>query len=308
MGTMGSSIGAIAAVLSGVVWGFLGVFSREFAAIGLDSVQVTCLRFLFLTLAVFPYMFLFRRDELRIDRKSLVILILMGTLGFGLSSIFYVASANLVSLGLISVLANSAPFFVILFSVPLLGEDITRYKIVAVIVAFFGCVLCTGVLTDPGDMNVLGVLMGLGSGFVYSFYTMGSKVVSSRGVSVMGILFYVSLFAFIFTLPMCDPIDAINVMATDGYALVLMLLFALGMTMTQMFLYSFSIARIGAGKVSILVYSETICATMIGLLWYGEMLTFEIVAGIVLTMVGLVIIYLDKQNDAVAGPEGPDSG
>lgn len=300
MRTGTDGIGAIAAIMSGVVWGFLGVFSRILVGSGLDATQITCIRFLFLTLAVLPYMLVFERDRLRPDLKSFILLALMGSLGFGLSSIFYVASANLVNLSVISVLANTAPFFVILFSVPLLHEKITKYKLLAVIVAFSGCILCTGILTDPGNMNALGILMGFGSGFVYSFYTMGSKVASSRNVSVMGILFYVSLFAFIFTIPLCDSVGAVSIMVTDTYALIVMLAFSLGMTMIQMFLYSFSIDRIGAGKVSVLVYSETICATVIGLLWYGESLTPEIAAGIILTMIGLVVMYLDKRNDAVS--------
>ncbi|AMK14449.1 EamA-like transporter family protein [methanogenic archaeon mixed culture ISO4-G1] len=299
MADLTKQVGTAAGIASGVLWGFLGVFSRELTAYGMSSMQITCMRFLFLALGVLPYILLFERDQLRISRKSLGILIFMGAFGLAFSSAAYMESVNHASLAVASITSNLHPFFVLMFSIPLLHEKLTKIKVISLLIAFTGCVICTGIFSTPETIDYYGVMMGVSVGAIYCFYTIGSKVVSSRDVSIMGAMFYTALFSSLALIPLCDFPDAITTVVTNVPVLEIMLVFSLGMSLGQIILYIYAVGKIGAGKVSILIYSETIAAAIIGLALYGEPITLDVVAGMALAVVGLVILYMDKQNDGI---------
>ena len=67
-----------------------------------------------------------------------------------------------------SILLYTAPCFVMLMSATIFGEKITVQKAVALLIAFLGCVLTTGIVGNRSvTITTVGILTGIGSGIGY---------------------------------------------------------------------------------------------------------------------------------------------
>lgn len=282
--------GILAALAAGVIWGFLGLFVRTSDEMGITPIQLTCLRYILITVVIGSYILITRHGGLRLDRRALAIILVMGVIGTILNSVTYLESMTLISLSLSSVLQYIAPFCVILISAPLLHERITRTKAIAVIGAFIGCVLCTGVLTDPGSLDPWGIFLAALSGFCFSIYTVGSKMLSVHGLSVSTVLFYTSLICCVGLAPFCDLPSAFGLMASSVEVLLLVIGMGVFVTLLPFVLFNYSLTKIEAGKASILTYAEPLTATVIGLVIYSEGVRIDSAIGIVLILLALIIV------------------
>ncbi|MBO5547665.1 MAG: EamA family transporter, partial [Candidatus Methanomethylophilaceae archaeon] len=262
-------LGILAALSAGIVWGLLGFFVRTSDDLGISPMQLTCLRYIMIFAIVCVYIMVRNMKLFKVDRRTVFILLLMGLIGTILNSVTYLESMTLISLSLSSVLQYVAPFFVILISVPLLKEKLTLNKILAVIGAFVGSILCTGVLTDPGSMNLWGIFLAALSGFCFSVYTVGSKILSKDGYSVSTVLLYTSLICWVGLAPFCDLPGAFDLMIHSTDALLIVIGMGLFVTLLPFVLFNYSLTKIEAGKASILTYAEPLAATVIGLIIYG---------------------------------------
>lgn len=295
-------LGILAALSAGIVWGLLGFFVRTSDDLGISPMQLTCLRYIMIFAIVCVYIMVRNMKLFKVDRRTVFILLLMGLIGTILNSVTYLESMTLISLSLSSVLQYVAPFFVILISVPLLKEKLTLNKILAVIGAFVGSILCTGVLTDPGSMNLWGIFLAALSGFCFSVYTVGSKILSKDGYSVSTVLLYTSLICWVGLAPFCDLPGAFDLMIHSTDALLIVIGMGLFVTLLPFVLFNYSLTKIEAGKASILTYAEPLAATVIGLIIYGEGVGIDTATGITLILLALIVINR-KENPGNAPGE-----
>lgn len=283
-------LGIIAALSAGIIWGLLGLFVRTSDDLGISPMQLTCLRYMMIFVIVWAYIMVRNMKMFRVDRKTVGVLLMMGLIGTILNSYTYLESMTLISLSLSSVLQYVAPFFVILISVPVLKEKLTRNKVLAVIGAFIGSVLCTGVLTDPGSMDLWGIFLAALSGFCFSIYTIGSKIMSRDGYGVSTVLFYTSLICWVGLAPFCDLPGAFDLMMHSADALLIVVGMGLFVTLLPFVLFNYSLTKIEAGKASVLTYAEPLAATVIGLIIYGEGVGIDTATGITLILLALIVI------------------
>lgn len=262
--------GTAAAFSAAAVWGLLGFFVRELGALGITPMQMTCMRYLIAGVFFGIYMLIKGRGLFRIDRPSLLILLVMGVVGTVVNSVTYFESMSRISLSLASVLQYDAPFFVIFLSAPLLKERLTRTKMMGAVIAFIGCILCTGTLTSESHADLMGIFLAAFSGFCFAIYIVCSKIASGRGCHVTTIMFYTSLITVIALLPFCGIADVFPVMVGDLRAVLLMLGLGIVVTLVPFFLLNYSLERIEAGRSSIISYIEPLAATVMGFAVYGE--------------------------------------
>lgn len=283
-----SSICLMAVVTASVLWGFLGLFVRGLSDLGMSPMQMTCLRYMVMAIALGVFMLLRNRRLFRVDARSLMVMVAIGVFGSSLNSVCYFASMERISLSLSTVLQYLSPFMVVLLSIPLFGERLTKNKILALIMAFIGCIACTGVLSSSA-IDGVGIALGAISGLFYSVYTLGSRMVTDR-YSVVTISFYSALMACLVLIPFSDIPSAIDMTISSMDALLLVLGLGLLMTLTTFGLYMYGIKGLGAGKASIITFLEPVAATALGLIVYGEDITIGIITGMGLVLASLLII------------------
>jgi len=76
-----------------------------------------------------------------LDRKTISLLILVGTIGYAMVTTFYVSSVQAVGPSITSIIGTTTPMFALPFSVLALGERITRATIVGTMLTVLGIVL-----------------------------------------------------------------------------------------------------------------------------------------------------------------------
>lgn len=289
MKDVNSHIGIASVLSAGIIWGFLGLFVRGLADYGFTPVQMTCIRYVVVALFLGAILLCINPASLRIDRKSVLVFFVMGVFGSALNSIFYFQSMNMISIGLATILQYISPFVVVLFSILLFREKLTHEKAIALVVAFAGCILCTGILTDFGSVNIMGILFGALSGLCYSMYTIGSKIASCKH-GILTITFYSSLFSGIILIPFSDLSSAADIMTSSLDASMLMLGLIFLMTLLPFSLYNVGVSRMDAGKASIITYIEPVVSTVVGFYVYNEAITLVTVLGITMVLASLILI------------------
>lgn len=282
--------GILAALSAGIIWGFLGLFVRGLNDEGLTSVQITCLRYIVVTAVLGIFMLAFHRDLFRIGRRGIAVAVAMGVFGTALNSSCYFGAMGLISLSLSTVLQYIAPFIIVILSVPLFGERMTRTKAASVIMAFAGCVLCTGILSDPGSMNVAGILLGIMSGFFFAMYTIGSKDMSRHHVSPITTLFYSSLVCCAVLMPFSDVPGMTSAALSDGRLSMLIVSTGILMTLLPFGLYNYAVEKIEAGTAAIITYVEPLAATIVGFAFYSESVTAASAAGIAVILLAVILV------------------
>ncbi len=282
--------GALAALAAGIIWGFLGPFVRGCEEIGITTVQMTCLRYIVVIAVLAPLVWMRRKKAVRPDRMHILLLVAMGTVGIAANSTFYFQSMTMIPLSASTVLQYLAPFIVVALSVPLLHERLSATKAFAVVVAFVGCVLCTGLISDPGSMDVWGIVFGAISGFCFASYTLCSKGLARAGHQPTEVLFYSGIVCFVCLAPFCDLPTAVSYMTSSAENIALVVSLGLLMTLLPFILFNYALDRIEAGKASVITFVEPLTATVLGFLLYGEVLTIEAAAGMAMIMIALVAI------------------
>jgi drug/metabolite transporter (DMT)-like permease len=98
----------------------------------------------------------------------------MGGMGYVGQALSYFTALTLIPAGLVALLLYLYPAIVTILAVIILKERMSKWKIIALVIALGGTVLTIG---PTAGGQFLGVVFGLGAAFVYSIYILvGSKI------------------------------------------------------------------------------------------------------------------------------------
>ena len=162
-----SKLSALCIIVAASLWGIIGIFSRMLSDAGLTSLQTTEVRCFITALVMFVVLMIKDKNLIKIDIRDLWMFIGTGFFSIVIFNILYFETAELVSLSMTAVLLYTAPCFVMVLSAILFKEVITGQKVIALVLAFFGCILTAGLIGGGGDFNMKGFLYGVGSGAIY---------------------------------------------------------------------------------------------------------------------------------------------
>ena len=286
----------VAAVLGGgFCWGFMGFFTRNLAQVGIDSngaIVVRCgiaaVCFGILILCTNPRAF-------RVRWKDLWCFIGTGLLSLLFFTFCYFHAINMMSLSTAAILLYTAPTIVMLLSAVLFHEKITWIKAAAVVLAFAGCCLVSGIGSGAA-LTAKGLAFGLGAGFGYALYTIFSRYALQRGYSSLAINFYSCLFAAAGAALIWKPQGLPGLMTASVPAI----LWCVGTGVVSCFipylLYTYGLIGLENGRASVLASVEPVVASLVGVFIFHEKLTVPAAAGIFLVL--LAIVLLNRKTDA----------
>jgi len=165
-------IGIFLILISGSSFGTLAIFARLAYEDGVTPITLLFLRFGIASLCMIFIMWLRR---IPIPRGWVLLgLAFMGGIGYVGQALSYFTALTLIPAGLVALLLYLYPAIVTILAVIVLKERISKWKIIALLIALGGTVLTIG---PTGDGQFLGVIFGLGAAFIYSIYILvGSKI------------------------------------------------------------------------------------------------------------------------------------
>lgn len=290
-----SMIGPILIILAGCFWGSMGIFVRRLGDYGFSSIQIVSIRITLAALFFALVLFFKDREGFKISPKDIPLFLGLGFGSILFFTICYFTAIKMMPLSTAAILLYTSPVWIMLMSVLFFHEKLDRRKLIALALAFAGCVLVSGISGE--GMTLTGVLVGLGSGIGYGLYSILGKI-ALRKYSPYTVTAYTFMFAAVGSWIICQPEDLFNKfsVAKDlGFLIVFCCLTALITAVIPFLSYTLGLEKVEASKAGIIATIEPMVATLIGIVVFSEPLTFMSGAGILLILSAVVILNLNRK-------------
>lgn len=281
-------------ILAGMCWGIIGIFARKLSENGFSSIQLTASRCAITAILLTVYLVFKDREKLKIDKKDIWYFIGTGIGSIIFFNIFYFMTIQETTLSIASILLYTAPCFVVILSSIIFKERITLNKILALLMAFIGCVLITGII-GMSSLNItsFGILTGLGSGICYALYSIFGGLALKK-YDTLTVTVYTFIVASVSILPFSNMTEMIQNIVTSKIVLSNVLLLGIVSTLVPFLLYTLGLKNMEAGKASVMAFVEPMVATIVGIILFGEQLNIQNIVGIILIFMSIILLNLKK--------------
>lgn len=280
--------GAAASILAAAaLWGIIGVWNRRLMAGGLSPYSIVVVRNCGGLVLLTAVMALRDRSVFRVERQHLKYFFGTGVVSVVLFTVCYFSCQEICSLAVASILLYTAPAIVVVLSALLWREPVTKKKLLALGLTLVGCALVCGVFSGALTVTGGGIALGLGAGFFYALYSIFGRYALAH-YGPMTVTVWTFVFAGVASLALVRPAE-LAALAQPSMALTAVGLVVCS-TVLPYILYTRGLARVEAGKASILASLEPVVASVAGVVLFGEPMSPLTAAGIVCVLAGVYIL------------------
>lgn len=286
----------ILVLIAGISWGLIGVFTKAIDALGFTEMQMLFVKGVLATAVLLVITFFKDRSQLKLKNwKDIRYFVGTGIISFTFFSWAYMKAVNLTSLGVAAVLLYTAPTFVMLFSILLFGEKMTKTKGIVLLMTFVGCILVTGLLEGGAAFTWQGIAIGLASGIGYALYSIFGTYAIRAGYGSLSISFYTFLMATITMTFLVEPVTVVTQITEMGQW-PLAISFALLTTVVPYLSYTKGLSGLPASKASVTATIEPVVAAILGIIVFHESVSMWKLTGIVLVLSSVVVMSRQEQK------------
>ncbi len=288
----GTKLGIFLIILAGCFWGSMGIFVRKLETYGFGSIQIVAIRVTIAALIFAVILLIKDKSGFKIALKDIPLFLGLGFGSILFFTICYFTAIMMMSLSTAAILLYTSPIWIMLMSLIFFREKMNAKKIIALILAFAGCILVSGI--SGQGMTPVGFLIGLGAGFGYGLYSILGTV-ALRKYSPFTVTTYTFLLAAAGSLAICRPKDLITKFAAADNVVLLLLFCILTAVVTAVipFLaYTLGLKTVDASRAGIIATIEPLVATLVGIFVFSEPLTLLSGLGILLILSAIVILNL----------------
>ena len=280
--------GAAASILAAAaLWGIIGVWNRRLMAGGLSPYSIVVVRNCGGLVLLTAVMALRDRSVFRVEQQHLKYFFGTGVVSVVLFTVCYFSCQEICSLAVASILLYTAPAIVVVLSALLWREPVTKKKLLALGLTLVGCALVCGVFSGALTVTGGGIALGLGAGFFYALYSIFGRYALAH-YGPMTVTVWTFVFAGAASLVLVRPAE-LAALAQPSMALTAVGLVVCS-TVLPYILYTRGLARVEAGKASILASLEPVVASVAGVVLFGEPMSPLTAAGIVCVLAGVYIL------------------
>ena len=283
-------IGYPAGIITGITYGLNPLFAKPLMNAGASTEAILFFRYGIAVILLGAYLLL-KKENFRITLKQAGVLLSLGLL-YTASSTFLFEAYKYIASGLATTLVFLFPAMVAIIMVFL--KVVPSWPVwLSIAATFAGVMIMTGG-AGTETVNPVGVWFSIASAFVYALFIViinKSKVISSIPNSLL--TFYALLTGTFFFIGRCLFSGADLMAGIDG-GMAWCNLISLAILPTIVSTASLAVAtrNIGATKASVLGVFEPITAILVGTLVFGEALTPNIIAGILISIVAVTFMIM----------------
>ena len=295
--------GIIMAAGGAGLWGLMSIFSRVLGAAEYTSLEIAYVRCLIagIGLALINW----KKDPaiLRVSKRAVITSLLFGTVTFTIGFLSYAYSVQRIPAAMTAVLAFTSPIWTCLIGVFVLHERVGGKKIFAIACCLLGAVLITDLL---GAQGLRFDLLGMGAG-ILNGVGLAIQVCVPRYFEKQyrkdTMLTYGFLGAAAFMALFVDHGKIIgSFLGPDGLKTLLSVLaLCVLCTLVANTIVVKSASYVNSATTTILASMEIVVGAIVGLLLFGEMLTFlQIVGAVIIVVASLGMELAEKPAAGVA--------
>lgn len=280
-------------ICAGILWGFVGPFSKLAFEQGVTPLEVAFWR-AFLAWILFGLHAVAQR-QVNIEQKDIPTIVIFGIAGVALFYGSYQLAVEKGGAALASVLLYTAPAWVAVMSAFFFKEAMSVLKITALALTIVGVV---GVSNGSGlgsggaagfsgmKISAVAVIFGLLSGFFYSLYYIFGKYFSER-YSSPNLFLYVLPIGALALLPV---VDFSHKTPTAWVALACLALFS---TYGAYYCYYVGLKYLEPSRAAITATIEPVVATIVAHIWWNESFALTGYLGSILILTAVILIVWD---------------
>jgi len=279
---------------AGILWGTIGIQVQTLLNYQLSVQAIVLWRMIFAFTILFSFIFFTNRKLLKVDLRGLVHISLIGLFSQFFFNLLYFNAIQKTTVATAVTLMYTAPIFIAIMARIFYQELFTPFKTVALFLCIGGCFFtATGGSMETLQLNLPGVLMGLGSGFTFALLTILSKAIINK-YHQLTIIVYSIGFGLLFYLPFSRPLEVFQI---DLALKAWLLLGSIGLISTVI-AYGFYITGLSYGieasKAGIISTLEVVVSVILSYLVFKEALWGWKLAGILMVVSSVLIVKGDK--------------
>lgn len=286
-------------IFAGLCWGLIGLFTKAITLFGLTEMEILFIKGVVSVILLSIILMIRDKKSFQLKKKGDILYFVgTGIVSFTFFSWCYMKAINLTSVGIAAVMLYTAPTIVMLFSIVLFHEKMTRKKALVLIMTLCGCGMITGLFSGKLMLSPMGLLAGLGSGIGYALYSIFGTFALRRGYQSLTISFYTFLMASVFMAFCVNPVHVVQEITAAGQW-PLSILFAVMTTVIPYLCYTKGLSHLPASKASVTATIEPVVAAILGILVFKESATVAKIGGILLVVGAVVLMNLGKTSQGV---------
>ena len=283
-------IGYPAGIITGITYGLNPLFAKPLMNNGASTEAILCFRYGIAVILLGVFLLL-KKENFRITLKQAGILLGLGLL-YTASSTFLFEAYKYIASGLATTLVFLYPVMVAIIMVFL--KVVPSWPVWLSIAATFAGVMIMTEGTGTEAIDPTGIWFSIASAFVYALFIViinKSKAISSIPNSLL--TFYALLVGTVVFFTRCSfSGESIMTGLDGGMAWVNLTGLAILPTIVSTASLAVATRNIGATKASVLGVFEPITAILVGTVVFGEALTANIIAGILISIVAVTFMII----------------
>jgi drug/metabolite transporter (DMT)-like permease len=274
-------IGVLLIVVSAASFGALPIFTRLAYRGGAEPTTLLMLRFSIASVVMVAIMAVRRTPFPR--GRILLVLVLMGGVGYVGQSLAYFTALTMVSAGLVALLLYLYPAIVTVLSVIFFKERLTVAKTGALVLALVGTAFTLG---PTGSGRMLGIILAIASAVMSSVYIIvGSRIISYASAITASAVVMISA-AVVYA-----GIVAVRGPVFPHTPLSWMFIFAIALVSTVLPIVTFlaGLERVGPTRASTISTFEPIVSVVLATVILGETFSLLQVLGGMLILAAVIV-------------------
>ncbi len=283
------TLGILYVLIAGILWGTMGVFVNYFDSIGLGSIDIAGVRVFFASVLVVLFILIKNPKLLKFRLRDIWCFIGSGLISLMIFTICYFRTIVLSSMSVAAVLLYTSPVFVIVLSLIIFKERITKIKAISCIVCVAGSAFVSGIIGSDTRITLAAFLLGITSGFAYALYSIFSRFALQKSYPSITITAYTFIFATAGLAFFVDIPTITNSILTKPSNCVIMLLSGLVTAVLPYLFYTMGLEKIESGKAAVVAAIEPVVAVILGGLIFHDDLSLIQYFGIILVILSIAI-------------------
>ncbi|MFI3212718.1 MAG: EamA family transporter [Eubacteriales bacterium] len=256
-------------MVAAVLWGSIGLFTTKLASEGFTSLEMCFIRSFVSVLMIGGFFGIKDRSIFKLEKiTDLKYFIGTGIISFSFFNWSYVRAIEETSLGVAAILLYTAPSIIMILSIFLFQEKITKKKVIILAITFVGCVLVTGIGGGSNQISMKGLGLGLCAGIGYALYSIFGKF-ALRKYQTITLVFYTFLTSTVLFLVITNPIQIVGKLQNNNMW-IFSILFAILSAAIPYIVYTKGLSVIEASRASLIATLEPVVAAIFGIIVFGE--------------------------------------
>lgn len=259
----------------------------------IDPAWVNVMRFSVITIVMLPFMI----RAVPVMNKKNVRYALASGIFYSIAVMSYVMAISLSQASYVAVIDLGIPIVLMLYSVYLTREQVSRKAVVGISIAALGAFTVIGfpLLAGQGfasDFHPMATVLSLANVFAFPMTVVLSRKASEHGLPLTATFglssIVITVISLIFALLTVGPISLSAIMNQPG-AMLAIIYSALAVSLLARLLTVAAYKHLGSVAISGLHYVESFASILIPIVLLGEVMTREMMIGGLLILVGVLV-------------------